>query len=646
MKNTSRKSNRTLAFVLVIMVIFNLFLLAWIGWPIYQSGWKNFSIPFLAQASSSNLLPTGAVAADPTRRMATPASTSTIAPSPLPTLPPSIPTQEGMRQQGIMIIAMTDGYFSHLFAYNPQYLPFTRLTNSKWDDIAPAISPDEKHMVFSSHKNGYWNLYMMDLSTGETTQLTDTPEYDSNPTWSPDNQWLAYESYVDGNLDVYIRSMVDANQPVIRLTDDPGPDFSPSWSPKGRTLAFVSTRSGEAEIWLARLDQTDNRFVDVSRSPESADTHPDWSPDGRYLAWSANNNGFHSIMVWDSQNPDLPARQAGSGSWPVWSPNGDTILTEMSDANEITLGAFHPANGTLMFPPIPLYGALHGMVWKAGNVPDLVAGLSLPADATAPQMQIWKPVLAVDPPPPDGRFGIMPLTDVSAPFPYLHDAVDESFQAMRVQVAKEVGWDMLSSLENAYLALTEPPTPGMEDNWLLTGRGIAVNPLPLYAGWMAIVREDFDGQTYWRLYLKARFQDGSQGSPLTQHPWNLNARYAGDPSSYEKGGDLEQILPGYWVDFTEIALRYGWERLPSQVNWRTFFPGIRFNQYVLRDGLDWQSAMAQVYPPELLALPTLVNTPTATVTETPEDYHPETPTPTPTVTMTPTLHSTSTPVAP
>jgi TolB protein len=351
-------------------------------------------------------------------------------------------------------------------------------------------------------------------------------------------------------------------------------------------------------------------------------------------------------MVWDSQNPDLPARLAGSGSWPVWSPNGDTILTEMSGANEITLGAFHPANGTLAFPPIPLYGALHGMVWKAGSLPDLVAGLSLPAGANSPAQQIWKPVLSVDPPPPEGRFGIVPLNDVSAPFPYLHDAVDESFQAMREQVAKEVGWDMLSSLENAYLALTEPPTPSLEDNWLLTGRGITLNPLPLYAGWMTIVREDFDGQTYWRMYLKARFQDGSQGLPLSQHPWDLNARYTGDPASYEKGGDLAPIPEGYWVDFTEIALRYGWERLPSQVNWRTFFPGIRFNQYVLRDGLDWQAAMAEVYPPELLAIPTLVNTPTPTVTETPENYQEQTATPTATETMTPTLHATSTPDAP
>ena len=33
-------------------------------------------------------------------------------------------------------------------------------------------------------------------------------------------------------------------------------------------------------------------------------------------------------------------------------------------------------------------------------------------------------------------------------------------------------------------------------------------------------------------------------------------------------------------------MNYGWERLPARTNWRNFFPGVRFNQFVIRDGLD------------------------------------------------------------
>ena len=166
------------------------------------------------------------------------------------------------------------------------------------------------------------------------------------------------------------------------------------------------------------------------------------------------------------------------------------------------------------------------------------------------------------------------------------------------------------------------------------------------------MREDFNGQTYWRLYLKARFQDGSAGIPMTLPAWDINARFSGDPAAYEKGGQPGSVLPGYWVDLTEMAARYGWERLPARSNWRTFFPGIRFNQFVIRGGLDWNQAMAEIYPPEALqtptSIPTYTNTPTYTLaptrtrvvrtTPTPTTPVPtETPTPAPTIRPTLTL---------
>jgi TolB protein len=621
-------TNKVVYPLLIIMVTINITLLAWVGWP------------YLDQDRRI----TGLI------RTSTPTSTASILNTPtpdIPTLTPSlIPTsfsgispQEGLRQQGVIILSMTDGNYAHLFAYHPQFLPLTRLTNSDWDDINPAISSDGVRLLYASRKNGYFDLYMLDLGSGKTTQITDTPEYDGSPTWAPDNQWMAYESYTENNLEILIRSMVDSSQPVIHLTENNEPDFSPAWSPGGRVIAFVSTRSGDEEIWMARLDQVNDRFTNISRSPDSKDEHPAWSPDGRYLSWTSDHGGFRTIKVWDSQIPDQPALEIGSGSWPVWNPGSNAILTEIRGPNQIALNALR-MDGNLIFPTIQLPGALHGMDWKAGQLPDLMSNYKYPENAAAPAPDLWQPVLTVNPLPPAGRFGLVPLSDVSAPYPYLHDAVDESFQAMRQEVAREVGWDVLSSLENAYVALTEPPTPSMEEDWLLTGRGIALNTLPSYAGWMAVVREDFDGQTYWRLFLKTRYQDGSQGFPLTENPWDFSGRYTGSPKTYEDGGSLASIPAGYWIDFSELAARYKWERLPAQMNWRTFYPATRFNVSVLRDGLSWYTAMSELYPPEILATRTITPTPTPTATETPENYHPITPSPTATMTLTPTLHST------
>ncbi|HEX7973529.1 MAG TPA: hypothetical protein VF498_03900, partial [Anaerolineales bacterium] len=100
--------------------------------------------------------------------------------------------------------------------------------------------------------------------------------------------------------------------------------------------------------------------------------------------------------------------------------------------------------------------------------------------------------------------------------------------------------------------------------------------------------------------------------PRTARPWDLDARYSGDPRYYEQGGQLAPVPAGYWIDFTELAGRYGWERLPALVSWISYYPAARFNQFVLSGGLDWWSAMRQLYPPEALKTGTSVPTPTIT----------------------------------
>jgi TolB protein len=199
----------------------------------------------------------------------------------------------------------------------------------------------------------------------------------------------------------------------------------------------------------------------------------------------------------------------------------------------------------------------------------------------------------------------------------LHDQVNESFDSLRKELSTRLGWDPFSSLENAYVPLTSPLFPGMLNDWLYTGRAITLNPSPINAGWMVIVREDFGPYIYWRLFLRTRFQDGSQGVPLSQAPWDLNARYGGDPRAYEQGGTLAPAIPqGYWLDFTALAASYGWERLPALTTWRSALPAARYNEFVHTSGLDWFNAMVEIYPIEAVYTPTPVQPPTFTPTAT------------------------------
>ncbi len=135
------------------------------------------------------------------------------------------------------------------------------------------------------------------------------------------------------------------------------------------------------------------------------------------------------------------------------------------------------------------------------------------------------------------------------------------------------------------------------------------------------------------------------GMPMMEQTWDLNARFTGNARAYEQGGQLGPASPGYWIDLTELAHRYSWERLPAWMNWRTFYPSIRFNQFVMTNGLEWHQAMEELFPPEALATSTPLPSFTPTETVTPKaPPRGTTATPTPTLTPFPTRRPTWTPL--
>lgn len=540
------------------------------------------------------------------------------------------------------VIAVKDEIYTHLFSFDLAASNLVHLTNNKWDDAYPEISPDGTKIAFASNRNGYWDIYVMDLVNGEVSQTTNTPEYDGSPSWSPDGQWLVFESYLDSNLEIQIISTSAGDLKPIRLTDDLAADHSPVWAPQGRTILFVSTRTGDEEIWMADLDSSDNRFTNLSDQPASQDRDPAWSPDGSVLAWSSVSNGIANLLVYDltAETKDI----IGVGSLPAFSPDGRTILAVIENPNENFITGYSIETKSIVIIPKVLPGNIYGITWNSSmNVFSPFQEMEFPESKSSDDAVISIQETSTDSQP--GISGISQLEGINVPYPYLHNAVIPSFQELHIQTEKEIGWNFLDCLENAFLPLTEPPLPGVNQSWLYTGRAIEVNPMPLYGGWMYLVREDFYGQTFWRMYLKTRLQDGSQGLPLKSQVWNFNARYSGDTQSYENGGETNGVPEGYWFDFTELALSFGWRRVPALNNWRTYFDGTMFNQFIQAGQLNWRSAMEELYPPEALAtatrFPTKTTTPTVTSTFTRTPRYTATVLPertsTPTVSRTPAL---------
>ncbi|MBN2046086.1 MAG: PD40 domain-containing protein [Anaerolineales bacterium] len=514
--------------------------------------------------------------------------------TPVPTLPSANTSGE---IPGLIIYSLAEGGYFHLFAWHPETLPPTRLTYGEWDDKHPAISPDGRHLAFTSNRLGHWDLFILDLTTGITTQLTDDPAYEGHPDWSSDGIWLAYEKYVENNLDIYTRSFA-ADVGELRITTHPSPDFEPAWQPGSTLLAFSSARNGAIDIYFAETggesapqNYTFNQTLD-QRSPA-------WSPDGGTLVWVSRGKHYPALFRAEHSEQAAQAKSVTASVESVWDPTGKYLLSVQSIPDAAWLAIQEAAALNYVVLPTQFPGQIAGIDWGANALPvDLPAGIKEAAQSQPPAP--WLDELIPSAGALSGRQNLIDLPGIKAPHPALTGLAVQPFFALKDRANAELGWDLLSDLENMFVLITEPLPPGRQNDWLYTGRAFALNPVLIDYQYMLVVREEFGPDTYWRLFLKPLDQSGMMGEPLTQYPWDFDARFSGSPTAYENGGAPYLEIPGgYWVDFTTMALNYGWERTPALVTWQSYIQGAQFNVFAITSGLDWEDAMLQLWPPEI-----------------------------------------------
>ena len=569
-------------------------------------GWAGVLVQ--AELHSAQVDPTLNALATSLGHTATPSITASLAP-PSATFT-TAPTHSA--SMGSLVYAARAAGRTHLWAYILGDVSPVQLTYGEWDDRYPAISPDSAFIAFSSNRAGAWDLFLLEIRTGELHRLTDTPGFESYPTWSPDGLWLACETYYGGDFNIWIIP-IDGGQSPIQLTSHPAADTSPAWDPKGRRIAFISDRDGNPDVFIANLEHPGDRFHNLTNTPQIAETGPVFSPDGSRLAYSVLSNGLDLILIQDLEDLDRPPVQVSQGRFVAWSPDEQNITAVLRNPNETNIKNYSLSDKGMASLGFPLANGISSLDWTSSGLPGELFTSGVTVLTPTPLYVL------TNNPDGSGRFLLVDLPDVSAPHSSLSDAVDEAFNALRVRTAEEIGWDFLVSLENAFVGLNDPLPPGYAYNdWLYTGRAFAFNQAAIQAGWVELVREDFGGQTYWRVFVRAGLQDGSLGEPLRYLPWDFTTRHNGDHQAYDQGGSpREQIPQGYYVDFTQLASDYGFKRLPALANWRTFYPSARFNEFVFTGGLDWTTAMLQIYPASAIVTPTPFRTPTPTPTRTP-----------------------------
>ncbi len=555
-------------------------------------------IPSLASALPADTItpPPATATASPTPTTTPLPPTATFTPQPLPTIDLSPWPTPDLLSGGSLLFTMRQNGNSDIYALTVGQSRPIRLTSHPSADRDPAWSPDGSQIAFASHRDGNWDIYVLDLWLAAARRITSDLAFDAGPGWSPDGQWLVYESYRSGNLDIYITRADGSGQP-IQLTHHVAPDFSPVWSPGGRHIAFTSWRTGNKDIFIMPLDAAqDTAAVNVTQSPDRHEDHPRFKPDGESLAFDDDSSGFD--LVYETALAQYaPAGQPvslGQGRQPTWSPDGRAILYVHEVNGQTYLIAGNTAAWNIAPQAFASAGLIEDPFWSAARLPASLAARLPDEGGDAPLFtEVASPSETADPP-----YLLQPVV-VRAPSPYLSDRVNDSFAALQARVQQDAGFDFLAQLDNMFEPLSVQPLPGQSRyTWNKAGRAfdLSYRPVLSFDPQMEVLRQDRGYQVFWRVMLKVAAQDGTQGEPLRDLPWDFRARYGQDARYYDEGGKWKEAIPaGYYIDLSALAADYGWQRVPADTAWRTYFPSIRFWHFEKTDGLTWNAAMAELY---------------------------------------------------
>ncbi|MEE2990561.1 MAG: DPP IV N-terminal domain-containing protein [Planctomycetota bacterium] len=132
----------------------------------------------------------------------------------------------------------------------------TKLTDSAGRNDWPSISPDGKQVVFSSSRDGNYDLYVIQRESSRVRRLTTTEGLDMRPRWSPDGSQVLFTSNRDGNYEIY---MVGADGSGLqRLTDHGEQDDYACWHPQGGQIAWIREEQGRFDLVRMSLPKNAN----------------------------------------------------------------------------------------------------------------------------------------------------------------------------------------------------------------------------------------------------------------------------------------------------------------------------------------------------------------------------------------------------
>jgi Tol biopolymer transport system component len=201
----------------------------------------------------------------------------------------------------------------------------------------PAWSPDGSRLIYAAEANGFRQLFVRTLATGEERRLTRSSRDDIQPAWSADGRHLAFVRantpggklepsdingwYYEGG-DIWSLDLASGQE--TKLVNDA---FGPAWSPDGARLAFDARWGGTRRIWIADARGRNSRQITADSNDAVTHAGARWSPDGARLVFRRMEKTKWDVAVVNLSSSSVVwlTNDIVTDMDPAWAPDGRSV---------------------------------------------------------------------------------------------------------------------------------------------------------------------------------------------------------------------------------------------------------------------------------------------------------------------------------
>ncbi len=235
----------------------------------------------------------------------------------------------------------------------------------QFDDMRVArIAPDGRHFVASNYDlpTNNFDLWLSNVSGGNTVRFTFDPGNDSFPVWSPDASSIAFAASRGEYFQLYEKAVNRTGQetPLLESNHNKAPT---DWSRDGRYLIYrQSDLKTKFDIWALPLLDKQNPFPLLQSAAN--ENGGSLSPDGHWLAYHSDESGRYEVYVQSFSGGSGKQRVSTAGGvWPYWRGDGKELCYRALD-DKLMAAPVTGQTSLVISAPVALFE------FRSGRLPD------------------------------------------------------------------------------------------------------------------------------------------------------------------------------------------------------------------------------------------------------------------------------------